>query len=97
MTNTKCPYLHTMFAMCMTFMTLYTLCVVGWIFFPDLAGHEVLTVLIPKFQFLDIVNFMYGFIMTGIYGAVIGGIYVFFSELACKIFQPSSSSSSCCK
>ena len=62
------PYLPAMFAACMLFMVIYMLCVLLWTFFPDLAGHAMLTAIFPKFKFLDMPNFFYGMIMSAMYG-----------------------------
>ena len=44
---TKLPYLRTMFATCMLFQVTYVLCVILWLAFPDLKGHESCRLLFP--------------------------------------------------
>lgn len=78
-------YLATMFAMCMLFMTLYVFCVILWMLWPELAGHFMLVALFPGFKLLDMVNFVYGLVMSGIYGVIIAALYVFFHNLWPKV------------
>jgi hypothetical protein len=75
------PYLPTMFASCMLLMVLYTLCVALWAAFPELQGHALLSELIPQFRFLDAANFLYGLIMSAIYGWGVAIAFVFFYNL----------------
>ncbi len=39
---TKLPYLRTMFATCMLFQSIFVLCVLLWLGFPELQGHALL-------------------------------------------------------
>ena len=81
MKPTPLPYLPAMFATCMLFMTLYVLCVVSWLFLPDLPGHAMLKTLFPGFKLLDVPNFCYGMIMSAIYGWFTAVVFVFFYNL----------------
>ena len=72
------PYLPNMFASCMVMMVVYSLCVLLWVFFPEMAGHAVLLSIFPGFELLDIKNFIYGMLMSAIYGWFISATYVFF-------------------
>lgn len=81
MKSTPLPYLQTMFATCMLFMTLYVLCVILWVFFPNLPGHIMLETLFPGFKLLDAPNFCYGMIMSAIYGWFIAAVFAFFFNL----------------
>jgi hypothetical protein len=60
------------------FQVLYVACVGLWFLFPDLKGHEILTAIFPGFKSLDLVDFLYGFIMSAIYGWVVAVVFVFF-------------------
>jgi hypothetical protein len=80
-TSQPLRYLPTMFATCMLFMVLYVLCVASWVVFPDLKGHAILTELLPQFEFLDVVSFIYGLIMMAIYGWLVAAVFVFFHNL----------------
>jgi hypothetical protein len=79
------PYLPAMFATCMLFQVLYVACVGLWFLFPDLKGHEILTAIFPGFKLLDLVDFLYGFIMSAIYGWVVAVVFVFFYNMFPKI------------
>ena len=78
MKTNSLPYLPNMFASCMALMAIYSLCVLLWLFFPDLAGHAILVTVFPGFKLLNFTSFLYGFIMSGVYGWVISALYVFF-------------------
>jgi len=75
------PYLPAMFASCMLFQTLYVLCVLLWAIFPDLNGHVVLTTIFPGFTLLDLPTFLYGLLLSAIYGWFIAVVFVFFYNL----------------
>jgi uncharacterized membrane protein (DUF485 family) len=75
------PYLQAMFATCMLFQVIYILCVVLWIFFPELRGHALLVDIFPQFKLLDVTNFIYGLIASGVYGWIVSAIFVFFYNL----------------
>jgi hypothetical protein len=75
------PYLPAMFASCMLFQTIYLACVALWIVAPDLNGHVLLTDLFPQFKFLDVPNFVYGLIMSAMYGWFVSAVFVFFYNL----------------
>ena len=75
------PYLPAMFASCMLFQTLYVLCVGLWFAFPDLSGHLLLTNIFPQFRLLDLPSFVYGLILSAIYGWFVAAIFVFFYSL----------------
>jgi hypothetical protein len=75
------PYLPAMFASCMLFQTLYVLCVALWAIFPNLNGHIVLTSIFPQFTFLDLPNFIYGLILSALYGWFVAAVFVFFYNL----------------
>lgn len=74
-------YLQTMFATCMLFMALYSLCVALWLFFPDLPSHIALEVIFPGFKLLDVPSFCYGLVMSAIYGWLVAIVFVFFYNL----------------
>ena len=78
---TKLPYLRTMFATCMLFQTIYVLCVVLWLAFPDLKGHALLPAVFPYFTLLTVGSFIYGLIASMIYGWIVAIIFVFFFNL----------------
>ncbi len=78
-------YLPAMFATCMLFMALYSLCVVLWLFLPDLPGHAMLETLFPRFKLLDVPSFCYGMIMSAIYGWFVAVVFVFFYNLWPKL------------
>jgi len=65
----------------MLFQVLYVLCVMLWFIAPDLAGHVLLTQLFPQFRLLDLSNFIYGLIASGVYGWFVSAIFVFFYNL----------------
>lgn len=75
------PYLPAMFATCMLFQVIYVLCVVLWVFFPELQGHVILVGLFPQFKLLDLPSFIYGLIASGVYGWIVSGVFVFFYNL----------------
>jgi hypothetical protein len=75
------PYLPAMFASCMLFQTLYVLCVALWFAAPDLAGHTVLTTILPGFQLLTLASFIYGLVMSMFYGWFVAATFVFFYNL----------------
>jgi hypothetical protein len=75
------PYLPAMFATCMLFQVIYVLCVALWVFFPELRGHALLLDVFPQFKLLDIPNFVYGLIASGVYGWIVSAIFVFFYNL----------------
>ena len=75
------PYLPTMFASCMLFQVLYVLCVALWAVFPGLEGHAIMSALIPQFQFLDFLNFIYGLVASAFYGWAVAVVFVFFYNL----------------
>jgi hypothetical protein len=75
------PYLPAMFATCMLFQTLYVLCVAMWFIAPGLPGHAALTQIFPGFNLLDVPSFIYGLIMSGVYGWVVSATFVFFYNL----------------
>lgn len=68
------PYLPNLFASCMVFMVLYCLCVMLWVFFPNLVDHTILITIFPGFQLLDM-------LMSAIYGWFISAVFVFFYTL----------------
>ena len=74
------PYLPAMFGACMLLQTLYVLCVAAWFIAPDLAGHVVLTTIFPQFQLLT-ASFIYGLILSMLYGWFIAATFVFFYNL----------------
>jgi hypothetical protein len=67
---TKLPYLRTMFATCMLFQTVYVLCVLLWLTFPELKGHALLPVIFPN-----------GLIAGMFYGWIAAITFVFFYNL----------------
>src|SRR6476469_4009422 len=81
MDMTKLPYLRTMFATCMLFQTIYVLCVVLWLAFPDLAGHALLPAVFPYLTLLSGGSFVYGLVASMIYGWIAAIIFVFFFNL----------------
>jgi hypothetical protein len=80
-------YLPSMFATCMLFMTLYTLCIALWWLLPGLPGHAMLETLFPGFKLLDLPNALYGMFLSGIYGWVVAIVFVFFYNLWAKLAQ----------
>ncbi len=78
---TKLPYLHTMFATCMLFQSIFVLCVLLWLGFPELQGHALLRSLSPGFRWISIGAFFYGLIASMAYGWVAAAIFVFFFNL----------------
>ena len=81
MTTARLPYLPAMFASCMLFQTLYVLCVALWAMFPALNGHVVLTTIFPGFTLLDLPTFLYGFVLSAVYGWFVAATFVFFYNL----------------
>ncbi len=75
------PYPRTMFATCMLFQVIYVVCVALWAMFPDLRGHALLIDLFPQFKLLDVPSFIYGLIMSMIYGWIVAVVFVFFYNL----------------
>lgn len=75
------PYLPAMFAACMLFQTIYLVCLIGWLAMPDLVGHTVLTTMFPGFQLLTFESFIYGLIMSMLYGWFVAAAFVFFYNL----------------
>ena len=75
------PYLPAMFASCMLFQTLYVLCVAMWLVFPDVSAHLLLTNIFPQFRLLDLPSFVYGLILSAIYGWFVAVVFVFFYNL----------------
>lgn len=81
MKSLSLSYIQVMFATCMLFMMLYVLCVLLWAFFPDLPGHAMLAAIFPHFKLLDMPNFLYGMIMSAMYGWFGAVVFVFFYNL----------------
>lgn len=75
------PYLPAMFATCMLFQVIYLLCVVLWIFFPELQGHVILLDLFPQFKLLDLPSFVYGLVSSAVYGWIVSSVFVFFYNM----------------
>jgi hypothetical protein len=78
---TKLPYVRAMFATCMLFQVIYLVCVLFWLAFPDLKGHELLPTVFPGFKLITVGNFIYGLVVSMIYGWAVAIIYVFFFNL----------------
>ena len=78
---TRLPYLRTMFASCMLFQAVFVLCVVLWLAFPGLKGHELLLAIFPNFTLLTVGSFIYGLVASMIYGWIAAIIFVFFYNL----------------
>lgn len=78
---TTLPYWRTMFATCMLFQAVYLLCVLAWVLFPGLKGHELLPMLFPNFTLLTLGSLIYGFIASGVYGWIAATFFVFFFNL----------------
>ena len=68
---TKLPYLRTMFSTCMLFQVIFSLCALLWLAYPDLKGHSLLPAIFPNLTLLTIGSFIYGFILSGVYGWVV--------------------------
>lgn len=82
MTSEKAlSYAPAMFASCMLFQTLYVLCVLLWLMFPELSGHLLLTSIFPQFRLLDLPNFIDGLILSATYGWFVAAVFVFFYNL----------------
>jgi hypothetical protein len=77
----KLPYLRTMFATCMLFQVLFVLCAVLWLVAPDLQGHAFLSAVFPGFALLTLGSFIYGLVMSMLYGWAVAIIFVFFYNL----------------
>jgi len=77
----KLPYLRTMFATCMLFQTIYVICVLLWLGYPELKGHALLTTIFPNFTLLTLGSFIYGLMASMIYGWIAAIIFVFFYNL----------------
>ncbi len=77
----KLPYVRTMFATCMLFQVIYVLCVLLWLAFPDLKGHELLPIVFPGFKMIAVGSLIYGLVASMIYGWAVAIIYVFFFNL----------------
>lgn len=75
------PYLPTMFAGCMLFQTIYVLCVALWAVAPELRGHALLSDILPGFTLLDVPSFLYGLVVSAVYGWIVAVIFVFFYNL----------------
>lgn len=75
------PYLPAMFATCMLFQTLYVLCIALWFVAPGLSGHAILTTLFPGIQLLNLTCFLYGLLMSMVYGWLVAATFVFFYNL----------------
>ena|SRR6185436_4106971 len=75
------PYLPAMFSTCMLFQVLYVLCVALWFVAPDLPGHAVLTQIFPQFNLLDVPSFIYGLVLSMMYGWFLAVVFVFFYNL----------------
>ncbi len=78
---TKLPYLRTMFGTCMLFQTIYVLCVLLWLSYPEFKGHILLPAIFPNFNLLTLGSFIYGLIASMIYGWITAIIFVFFYNL----------------
>ena len=77
----KLPYVRTMFAACMLFQTIYVLCVVLWLAFPDLKGHALLPAIFPNFNLITLGSFIYGLVASMLYGWIAAIVFVFFFNL----------------
>lgn len=77
----RLDYLPAMFATCMLFQTIYLICVVLWMLFPELKGHIILMNIFPEFTLLDIPSFIYGMVASAMYGWIVAAIFVFFYNL----------------
>ena len=75
------PYFPAMFATCMLFQVLFIACVVFWALLPGLPGHAALTEVFPRFKLLDVPSFIYGLVMSMIYGWFVSAVFVFFYNL----------------
>ena len=75
------PYLPAMFASCMLFQVLYVACIAVWALSPDLPGHAALTQIFPQFKLLDVPNFIYGLVLSMLYGWFVSAVFVFFYNL----------------
>lgn len=65
-----------MFASCVLFQMLYVLCVALW-----LAGHLLLINTFPQFRLLDLPSFVFGLILSAVYGWFVAALFVFFYDL----------------
>jgi hypothetical protein len=77
----KLPYLRTMFATCMLFQTIYVICALLWLGYPELKGHALLAAIFPNFTLLSLGSFIYGLVASMIYGWIAAIIFVFFYNL----------------
>ena len=81
-----------MFATCMPFQVTYVLCVILWVTFPDLKGHEILPTVFPGFKMVTVGNFIYGFFASMVYGWAVAIVFVFFfnlwPQLVAALFGP---------
>src|SRR5215510_15944897 len=77
----KLPYVRTMFAACMLFQTIYVLCVVLWLAFPDLKGHALLPAIFPNFNLITLGSFIYGLVASMLYGWIAAIVFVSFFNL----------------
>jgi CHASE2 domain-containing sensor protein len=75
------PYLPAMFATCMLFQASYLACVILWFIAPNLSGHALLIDIFPQFKLLDAPSFIYGLILSGLYGWFASAVFVFFYNL----------------
>ena len=75
------PYLPAMFAACMLFQALYVLCVAMFFIAPGLPGHAALTQIFPQFNLLDAPSFIYGLVLSMVYGWFVAATFVFFYNL----------------
>jgi hypothetical protein len=71
------PYLPAVFATCMLFQVLYVLCVAIYFVAPGLPGHAVLTQIFPQFSLLDLPSFIYGLVLSMVYGWFVAATFVF--------------------
>lgn len=74
-------YLPTMFAACMVVQALYLACVAVWFAAPELGAHLLLVDWFPQFKLLDAPSFIYGLILSGVYGWFTSVVFVFFYNL----------------
>jgi hypothetical protein len=52
-----------------------------WFVAPGLGGHALLIAIFPQFKLLDAPSFIYGLILSGLYGWFVSVIFVFFHNL----------------
>jgi hypothetical protein len=65
----------------MLFQVLYVLCVAMWFVAPNLPGHAALTQIFPQFNLLDVPSFIYGLVLSMMYGWFVSATFVFFYNL----------------